>query len=91
MNKIPIIRQILLHIWDPLDIGGNSNLSDEYDVLANRLNIFLNEPRTYDDVAHVLTEFELELGSSMGYFNGRAPAAAALARISEGYEGPVEQ
>jgi hypothetical protein len=31
------IRQLLLHIWDPLSIGDNEQLNDEDDALIPRI------------------------------------------------------
>jgi hypothetical protein len=55
------IRKILLHQWDPLQIGDNPNLADEYDEHIPQLNSLLSSSPDPKSVIDELKKIEVEL------------------------------
>jgi len=63
-SKIDRVRQILLSDWDPIVVGGNPKLQDEYDSFIGRILSFLSTKTQPDlvDLVSLLKGFEKELG-----------------------------
>jgi hypothetical protein len=56
------LRKILLDIWDPIGIGANPNLADEYDGYLSRLVDLAELPSGVDAVELELKRIEDTLG-----------------------------
>jgi hypothetical protein len=50
------IRRILLKIWDPLNVGDNANLRDEYDSYIPQIVSMIIDQGTVDDLKGLLSE-----------------------------------
>ena len=58
VDRIGSIRSILLSDWDPIGIGDNPNLSDEYDRYINAILHLLLNNTNVEDIANTLTRIE---------------------------------
>lgn len=58
VKKIDQIRQILLRYWDPLGVGDNPNLADEYDAYLSAIYKILNSHGTSDQLMVHLQNIE---------------------------------
>lgn len=56
------VRMILLREWDPLDVGDNPNLANEYDNYLPELLKFLKDGRSSHEIADYLQGIEDRLG-----------------------------
>jgi hypothetical protein len=56
------IRKVLLEVWDPIGVGDNSALSDEYDSYISRLHALTSLPDAVELVEQKLQEIENALG-----------------------------
>ncbi|MCC8186871.1 MAG: hypothetical protein LIP08_05000 [Bacteroides sp.] len=57
------IRFVLINDWDPISIGDNSNLSDEYDGYIGPIMEILRKQGDVDELAYLLKKIEnLEMG-----------------------------
>ena len=56
------IRSILLSDWDPLGVGDNPKLIDEYDSYITLLLPLLKKERSKELVMQTLLQIELDLG-----------------------------
>ena len=73
------VRSILLKEWDPLCIGGNLNLADEYDTFLPRLVDLLASEAGIELVAQYLEGCEHELDPTTQPQNA-TPVASILCR-----------
>jgi hypothetical protein len=60
--KIQAVREILLCDWDPLGIGDNASLVDEYDSYVPDLLGLLEADASVDQIVRHLETIELKLG-----------------------------
>jgi len=82
-HRIEQVRQVLLSDWDPLAIGGNPNLADEYDAYLGRVLTTLDNAPCLESLAAVLAEAEADLGvGSAPDHQGRWIAALHLLELS---------
>jgi hypothetical protein len=51
-------RTILMNEWDPLDVGDNPHLSDEYDAYIPRVLQMIAEGSIAEDIARYLKKIE---------------------------------
>jgi hypothetical protein len=72
------VRTILLEEWDPLDVGDNPNLADEYESYLPGLLKFLKAGRSIHEIADYLKGIEDSLGITPPS-ERRMKAAALLA------------
>lgn len=56
--NIDSIRRILLQDWDPMGVGDNPNLTDEYDAFIPTIYKMLNSNCTYDQLTAYLKSIE---------------------------------
>jgi hypothetical protein len=56
------IRRILLEEWDPLGVGDNPNLADEYDSYIPEIAQLVSSGSSSDRVAQYLRQIESDLG-----------------------------
>jgi hypothetical protein len=75
------IRTILLNDWDPIDVGDNPNLSDEYDAYLPDLTKLVTDGASGDEIAEYLKTVEETLGLKLPT-ERRRRAAEALARLT---------
>lgn len=59
-SVITNIREIFLKDWDPLDVGDNPNLIDEYDAYIPRILKALRNKASESEVAEVLHNIEVD-------------------------------
>jgi hypothetical protein len=60
-NEIDLIRSILLNYWDPVGVGNNSNLRDEYDdFIPSILQYLENKSRSQNDIFEYLLQLETD-------------------------------
>jgi hypothetical protein len=77
------IREILLRAWDPLFVGDNKNLADEYDEFIPDIETMIQAGATVDELSQALFEFQkLDLGMNMLGTKNCAAAALELARLA---------
>lgn len=62
MDKIDRIRGILLEIWDPIGVGSNCHLRDEYDAYIPRISRMIDDSSSIDDIVKELLSIENEMG-----------------------------
>jgi hypothetical protein len=60
-----VVRQVLLQRWDPLVVGNNPKLSDEYDNLILRLVDLITRHMPPDAIEEALFDHEYDLGLDM--------------------------
>jgi hypothetical protein len=78
--KIDELRAILLREWDPIDIGDNPKLSDEYDAYLPGLIKLMNSGCARTNIAGYLKNIESTLGLALPS-ERREKAAAALSQL----------
>jgi len=84
-NKLVLnIRSVLLNDWDPVGIGDNPNLSDEYDgYIGSIINILKQKP-TIEEIVGFLGEIEkTELGINNVDVKYLCNVATKLQKIGE--------
>jgi hypothetical protein len=64
-EKYKEVRQVLLNDWDPLNVGNNPNLSDEYDSYVPQIIKLLQEGSTSADIEKYLEKVDVELGLAL--------------------------
>lgn len=70
------VRAILLEDWDPLGVGDNPNLADEYDCALAEVMAAVGRARMWNDVAAKLCEIERD------HFGMTGTAAAGLEPVA---------
>jgi hypothetical protein len=75
------IRTILLKDWDPIDVGDNPNLSDEYDAYLADLTKLVTDGASGDEIARYLKTVEETLGLKLPA-ERRRRAAEALTQLT---------
>lgn len=75
------IRTILLNDWDPIDVGDNPNLSDEYDAYLPDLTKLVTDGASGDEIAEYLKTVEETLGLKLPT-ERRRRAAEALTQLT---------
>jgi hypothetical protein len=73
------IRSILLEVWDPLSVGGNAKLSDEYDAFIPVIRKALASGAEEGALVELLMRLERDLGVDPSVAASRAAARAFLA------------
>lgn len=72
------IREILVKIWDPLNVEGNSSIEDEYDSYLPRISRLSSEEGV---IEAELKAIEIELGLTSESQTRRRQAAIALSLL----------
>jgi hypothetical protein len=72
------VRSILLKEWDPLCIGGNSKLMDEYDAYLPDIFGLLQNECTIADLVAALTTIERSMGLSPNESRAKLAASSLL-------------
>jgi hypothetical protein len=80
MNEFDRVREVLLRDWDPLSIGDNPNLADEYDSFIPGVLKIVKSSRNAGAVSNHLEDVERELGLNSPN-EGRDTAARNLIAI----------
>ena len=57
-NIISSIRSVLVNDWDPIEIGDNSNLFDEYDSYIGPIITMLRQSSTIEEIVAFLENTE---------------------------------
>jgi hypothetical protein len=78
--EIEAVRRVLLKLWDPLDVGENANLADEYDGCLPTILAVLAERPSQERLMNALAKLEVELGAPLPVTR-RTEAAVALLKI----------
>lgn len=76
--KIHSIRKILLQSWDPLGVGDNSDLADEYDAYLPLIYDLLNSSCTYSELLDHLKNIEDKMLETKGSVTARELTAKQL-------------
>lgn len=76
-DQMEAIRVILLYYWDPLNIGENNNIRDEYDAYIPHIIKILKSDRSSERLYHYLLDVEIKL-DCLGSFSRRAQTVNAL-------------
>ena len=63
--KLKEAKIILMNEWDPLDVGDNPHLEDEYDAYIPRILKIVAEGTTVEAIADGLKNIEYELGLTL--------------------------
>ena len=71
------IRQILLRDWDPVGVGDNPNLADEYDGYLGGIMRLMENGCSFSELQQHLAHIEEELGIQLPN-EQRSKAARAL-------------
>jgi hypothetical protein len=80
------IRIVLINDWDPIGIGDNSNLSDEYDGCIGSIINILKQKFTIEAIATFLKKIEkIELGIDNVDIKYLYDVAAKLKKIGDMY------
>jgi hypothetical protein len=58
MNKVEAVRAILLRDWDPLSVGENPNLTDEYDAYIPGLLRLIDQGCACEQLERYLLDIE---------------------------------
>jgi hypothetical protein len=74
------IKTVLLNDWDPIDVGDNPNLSDEYDAYLPDLIELVTDGASGDEIARYLKTVEETLGLKLPT-ERRRRAADALTQL----------
>jgi hypothetical protein len=74
------IRTILLEDWDPIDVGDNPSLLDEYNAYMSELTKLVSGGASQDEIAGYLKTVEETLGLNSPA-ERRRRAAEALTRL----------
>jgi len=76
------VRYILLNDWDPIGIGDNSNLSDEYDGYIGSIIKILEQKPSVESIATFLKNIEkTEMGIDVVDINSLHNVASKLKEI----------
>ena len=75
--EINEIRTIFLKYWDPILIGDNELLIDEYDNYVNSMFSYLNRDNI-DDIVDLLILFENEMGVETDLYTKRNVASKLI-------------
>jgi len=75
------IRDILVDVWDPLFIGENPNLRDEYDSYIPSIYKSLMDGISIQELTGLLVSFERKFGEEDVSVEDCKRAAAALKKI----------
>jgi hypothetical protein len=80
-ERMARVREVLLRDWDPLGVGSNPELADEYETWLPRIMRAVEEGRSEREIAEILRdcERELEVGSAKTEL-----AASKLAQLHAG-------
>ena len=76
------IRKVLLEVWDPIGVGDNSALSDEYDSYISRLYALTLLPEASQLVEQELQEIETTLGMTCETYLRHLAATKIVATVS---------
>jgi hypothetical protein len=76
-NRVERLRRVLLDEWDPIGVGSNPNLADEYDSYIPRIIKALDTGETPEAIAELLFGIEVNWG---GVPEERRLACLAVAR-----------
>jgi len=63
--EIENVRNILLQEWDPLDVGDNANLADEYDAYLPTILNLVNAGHTSHEIVEYLKGVEENMGITL--------------------------
>jgi hypothetical protein len=77
-TSVNIIREILLECWDPINIGDNPNLADEYDSFIPGILQSLKKSPSDEALFDLLAGIEKELGATIPADQRRATVKALL-------------
>jgi hypothetical protein len=77
------IRDVLLREWDPLQIGGNSNLTDEYDAYISSLVGKLRHNPNVIELKSCLEQIEKEMGVETSEETRRKTAEELIAAFGK--------
>ena len=80
-TKIKTVREILLHEWDPLNVGDNPNLADEYDSCVGTIIQLIDRKSDSKEIKQHLLQIEKELGVHIPD-DQRMKAVSALLALS---------
>jgi hypothetical protein len=78
------VRHILFHKWDPLGVGENPKLSDEYDRYVPEIARMVNNGTSILLIAERLGEIEKALSAEIAA-DKRMRAAALLIKLRSGH------
>ena len=77
------VRAILLLDWDPLDIGDNPNLADEYDAYIPGILRLMRERAAADEISQYLEILEIKLQGICGDFGRRYATVTKLLELGD--------
>lgn len=80
LGRIDEIRRVLLADWDPLNVGGNPNLSDEYDFCLGKVLKALDTGEA-GRIIDLLIKVEEDLGVGPADRESLAPVARRLLEL----------
>lgn len=84
------VREILLKQWDPLDIGDNPQLSNEYDAYVTTIaGLLASEGASYEAIDKQLSRIEHQEMGIHGLADRRHAAAEALLNLPSKYRGSL--
>lgn len=75
------INQVLFKKWDPLGVGGNENLKDEYLDIAFRLVHVLKDKKSLREIEDILRTHEVNLGVELNPKQRRIAAIDLMALV----------
>jgi hypothetical protein len=78
------VRHILFHGWDPLGVGDNPKLSDEYDRYVPEIARMVNQGTSISLIAERLGEIEMAL-SAKTTADKRMQVASSLVSLRSGH------
>ncbi|MBA4233881.1 MAG: hypothetical protein C0465_25245 [Ralstonia sp.] len=74
-----IVRKILVDVWDPLRIGGNELLHDEYDAYIPEIISYMGSPSSNaEGIYNLLKDLEV---NNLGGKEEDSPRMAAAAKL----------
>ena len=65
-QRIAAVREVLLELWDPLGVGGNPHLADEYDSYLGKVLAAIDNGPDAVRLALTAAEADLGIGSQRG-------------------------
>lgn len=77
LRRIDQVRKVLLADWDPLHVGSNPMLSDEYDSYLGKVLRTLDTGEA-ERIVDLLVELESDLGVEPAHREGLTPVAQRL-------------
>lgn len=80
LRRIDEVRRVLLADWDPLSIGSNPMLSDEYDAYLGKVLKALDTGEA-ERIVDLLVELENDLGVEPADRDSLAPVARHLLEL----------